>query len=98
MSTRPFRALVLLVCIASVLHAQDGPSFVGPRVVKLDHGTHALRAADLNHDGRTDLAIANNPKARIDLLIQRAPGRRSTPRSPSGTCPATTRCSRSGAS
>lgn len=42
----------------------------GPRVAKLDWNTRALTAADFNGDGLTDLALINNDRAKIDLLIQ----------------------------
>ncbi|MHC4432773.1 MAG: FG-GAP repeat domain-containing protein [Planctomycetota bacterium] len=39
--------------------------------VKLDWGIKDLRIADFNRDGRNDIAIVNNRKARIELLIQK---------------------------
>ncbi|HEX2860426.1 MAG TPA: VCBS repeat-containing protein [Lacunisphaera sp.] len=50
------------------------PRFDGPEVVKLDWSTRSLQAVDLDHDGQLDLAIVNNDRARIDLLIQTKPG------------------------
>lgn len=41
-------------------------------IIKLDWQIGALRIADFNRDGRNDIAIANNRKARIELLIQKA--------------------------
>ncbi len=40
-------------------------------MVKLDWGAGSLRVADFNGDGREDIAITNNRKARIELLIQK---------------------------
>lgn len=40
-------------------------------IVKLDWGIKDLRIADFNGDGRNDIAIVNNRKARIELLIQK---------------------------
>jgi hypothetical protein len=40
-------------------------------LIKLDWGIKDLRVADFNGDGRNDIAIVNNRKARIELLIQR---------------------------
>jgi hypothetical protein len=40
-------------------------------LIKLDWGIRDLRIADFNNDGRNDIAVANNRKARIDLLIQK---------------------------
>ena len=38
-------------------------------IVKLDGGIMGLQVADFNGDGRNDIAIVNNQKARIELLI-----------------------------
>lgn len=44
----------------------------GPiEIIKLDWGTKGLNVADFNGDGRNDIAIVNNIKARIELLIQK---------------------------
>ena len=40
-------------------------------IIKLDWGIQELRIADFNGDRRNDIAIANNRKARIELLIQK---------------------------
>ena len=40
-------------------------------IIKLDWGIRDLRIADFNGDGRNDIAIANNSKARIDMLVQK---------------------------
>jgi FG-GAP-like repeat len=40
-------------------------------MIKLDWGVGSLRVADFNGDGRKDMAIVNNRKARIELLIQK---------------------------
>jgi hypothetical protein len=40
-------------------------------IVKLDWGIKDLRVADFNGDGRDDIAVANNRKARIDILLQK---------------------------
>jgi len=45
--------------------------FKDMEVIKLDWGAGSLRVADFNGDGRKDMAIVNNRKARIDLLIQK---------------------------
>ena len=39
-------------------------------IVKLDWGIMGLQVADFNGDGRNDIAIVNNQKARIEILIQ----------------------------
>jgi len=44
----------------------------GPmKIIKLDWAIHSLQIADLNRDGRNDIIVANNRKARIELLIQK---------------------------
>lgn len=40
-------------------------------IVRLDWGISDLTVADFNRDGRNDIAITNNRKARIELLIQK---------------------------
>ncbi len=45
----------------------------GPEVAKLDWNTRALTMVDLNGDGRLDLALINNDRAKIEMLFQRDP-------------------------
>jgi hypothetical protein len=40
-------------------------------IIKLDWGVKCLRIADLSGDGRNDISVVNNRKAKIELLIQR---------------------------
>ena len=40
-------------------------------IIKLDWGIEDIQIADFNGDGRNDIAIANNRKARIELLLQK---------------------------
>jgi len=72
-------ARLALVVLASVMaHAaragEPPPPVLGrPEVLKLDWNTRGLLAADLDGDGRTDLALINNDRSRIELLYQRDP-------------------------
>lgn len=50
------------------------PAIAGPEIVKLDWNTRGLLAADLDGDGRKDLALINNDRSRIEILLQRPPG------------------------
>jgi hypothetical protein len=55
--------------------AGDGTvSLSGPEVVKLDWNTRALTPVDVDGDGLTDLAVVNNDRAAIELLLQIKPG------------------------
>jgi len=49
----------------------DYYGFTEMEIVKLDWGIRHLKTVDLNADGRTDMVVANNRKARIELLIQK---------------------------
>lgn len=40
-------------------------------IIKLDWGIKDLTVTDFNNDGRNDIAIVNNTKAKIELLIQK---------------------------
>ncbi|UCE99075.1 MAG: VCBS repeat-containing protein [Planctomycetota bacterium] len=40
-------------------------------IIKLDWGIKCLRIADFNGDGRNDIAVANDMRAKIELLIQK---------------------------
>jgi len=40
-------------------------------IIKLDKGIEGLITADFNGDGRNDIAVVNNSKAKIELLIQK---------------------------
>lgn len=40
-------------------------------IIKLDWGIQDLTVADFNGDGRNDIAVVNNTKAKIELLLQK---------------------------
>jgi hypothetical protein len=46
--------------------------FLPVEIVKLSDRAHSIVPGDFNSDGRTDLAIVDNSKGHIDLLLQRA--------------------------
>src|SRR5262245_17978854 len=67
---------------------QDGEAlakrygWTGPEGYKFHPQTTGLRAADLNGDGRIDLVFADNDRARIEVLLQRAPEEQAKPQPP----------------
>ncbi|MHC4704389.1 MAG: FG-GAP repeat domain-containing protein, partial [Planctomycetota bacterium] len=71
--------IVLAFSVVANVNAQNAGSgdiseyygFVEMEMVKLDWGIKDLRIADFDGDGRNDIAIANNRKARIELLVQK---------------------------
>lgn len=77
--------LLALVVLATVASAQSwGLEFRGPEILKIGWSIGSLVASDVNGDGRTDLAVINNDRARIELLFQREPGVSSPARRPAG--------------
>lgn len=67
-------ALIPLVA-ASALWAESPPvELTGPEVMKLDWGVRALAKADVDQDGREDIGVINNDRARIEIYYQREPG------------------------
>ncbi len=72
-------AFCVLICAspARVVLAEPEPAEVrlgGPEVLKMDWKTRSLRTDDLNGDGKPDMAVINNSKARIDLLFYETSG------------------------
>ncbi len=45
--------------------------FAGPEIFPIDNQISQLRAADINGDGKLDLILVNNSRAKINLLINR---------------------------
>ncbi len=76
LSKRYWTLITLAVLAELPCGAQPETPFVlaEAEVIKSKWETRALRAADLDADGREDLALINNEDARIDLFYQLAPG------------------------
>jgi hypothetical protein len=72
-------AAVLAILIPAIINAQqtdleDISEYYGfgeIEIIKLDWGIKDLTVADFNGDGRNDIAVVNNTKAKIELLIQK---------------------------
>jgi hypothetical protein len=61
----------LFFCLGSVVRAQTGTNafgFSGPEIYPIDDGIALLHSADLDGDGLNDLIVANNLRAKINLL------------------------------
>lgn len=54
--------------------APDARRLGAPTVMKLDWDIDSVHAADIDGDGRTDLAAINNETGRIELLLRLKPG------------------------
>jgi len=73
-----FTVVFVSVFAVSIRAQEAGPDdlsayygFQEIEIIKLDWGIQDLRVADFDGDGRNDIAIANNRKARIELLLQK---------------------------
>jgi len=79
LTNRTACAACLLAVLPWVAFAGEGPAgipslgFAGAEFYKLDWATHNLRLADVNGDGRNDIIVVNNSRARVECLIQREP-------------------------
>ncbi len=78
----PAALLAVLLAPASLGAVAPTVSLGGPEITKLDWNIRALTAADLDGDGRTDLAIIDNDRATIELLYQIKPGAPPDPAKP----------------
>jgi hypothetical protein len=77
-----FKAVTVAVFISAILGTIDAEQaqvdilseyygFEEIEIIKLDWGIQDLSIADFNGDGRNDIVIVNNGKAKIELLIQK---------------------------
>jgi len=77
-----FKVVIVAVFISVVSCAVDAEQaqvsalseyygFEEMEIIKLDWGIKDLRIVDFNGDGRNDIAVVNNGKAKIELLVQR---------------------------
>ena len=77
MSSPSIRLVLASLAFAALASAQlwsQAPyGFGAPRILRLDGWTSEAVKGDFNHDGRLDLAVINNEKARVDLILQRDP-------------------------
>jgi len=67
-----FLAIVAIanLCLGDVDNLSDYYGFEEIEIIKLNWGVKNLRVADFNGDGLNDIAVVNNQKAKIELLIQ----------------------------
>ncbi|MCX5638591.1 MAG: VCBS repeat-containing protein, partial [Planctomycetota bacterium] len=77
---KPAIAVILMSVISANVKAQqtdfnpDLSEYYGfgeMEIIKLDWGIKDLKVADFNGDGRNDIAVVNNIKSRIELLLQK---------------------------
>jgi hypothetical protein len=69
-----FTGLILGNSYAQQADSEDLSEYYGFKemeIIKLDWGIQDLRVADFNGDGRKDIVVANNRRARIELLLQK---------------------------
>lgn len=65
----------VITCTAAAVDYNDISQYYGfddIEIIKLDWDIKNLRVADFNGDGRNDIIVVNNRKARIEILIQKA--------------------------
>ncbi len=72
-----FPSLILAACAPLAAAETELPldhyyGFQPLEIVKLADRAHSLQAGDFNHDGLNDVAVVDNSKNRITLLLQRA--------------------------
>lgn len=72
--TMVFLAVAILSEAAEQTDPNEPAAYYGfgeIEIIKLDWGIHNLRVVDFSGDGRNDIAIVNNRKARIEILVQK---------------------------
>lgn len=64
----------LLSCfLLGAVACLHGGWLTGPDVILTDWGTRGLNAADVDRDGRIDVVVLNNDRAKIEVLFQKDP-------------------------
>ncbi|MFH1706801.1 MAG: VCBS repeat-containing protein [Planctomycetota bacterium] len=63
----------LLACVMAAVAAERPVGFAGMEMYNFDSRIGLLSIADLDGDGRNDLLLANNRKAKIEILANRDP-------------------------
>jgi hypothetical protein len=72
--TAVFLAVVIFSNTAGQTEPNEPAAYYGfgeMEIIKLDWGIHNLRVVDFNGDGRNDIAVVNNRKAKIEILVQK---------------------------
>jgi hypothetical protein len=72
--TAVFFAVVIFSNTAGQTEPNEPAAYYGfgeMEIIKLDWGIHNLLVADFNGDGRNDMAVVNNRKAKIEILLQK---------------------------
>ncbi len=74
--TKPLLLAAAFALAASALADEAPPArrLGAPAVMKLDWDIDSVQSADIDGDGRTDLAAINNETGRIELLLRLKPG------------------------
>ena len=67
-----FAAILIAGCAQRPCAAAAPIGFSGAEFHKLSWGAHNMRVGDVNGDGRNDIVVVNNAKARVECLLQRA--------------------------